>query len=160
MRHGESESKPVTAGPGASTCPRLTWEQSRSGFPRRYGPIPDVVSVCREGFGLGSLVHRLGLGLRDSLPAGLLVPRRLGVRAPDGPAGGAQWLGPLPAPDEQAGHVALDAPPQHHGRSAGHVQHLRRARVRQLRLRGLLSGPGACLPWSSRPCGSVWPGRR
>ena len=100
-------------------------------------------AVCGKGFGLGSLVRRVGWRLRDSLPTGLLVPRRLGDRAPAGPAGDAERLGPLPALDEQARDLALDAPPQRHGHCPDHGQHQHRPRFRQLRLRGLLSGPRA-----------------
>ena len=83
----------------------MSVDQTRQRAPSSWTGRPRRRALCGEGFGLGSLVHRIGLDLRDSLPAGLLVPRRLGVRAPDGPAGGVQWPGPLPAPGQQAGHV-------------------------------------------------------
>ena len=59
-------------------------------------------------------------------------------RLPACAVGDAQWLGPLPAPDEQIGYVAVVAPPQRHGHGSGHGRHHPPARIRGLPIPGLL----------------------
>ena len=72
---------------------------------------------------------------------GLWFPEGRRIPALEHNPGNSQWRTPLPAPDEQAGDVALDVRPQRHGHCADHRQHRRERQIRQLHLHHLLSGP-------------------
>ena len=97
-------------------------------------------ALRREGHGLGAM-DRLVLRRRlAGLPPGSLVSRGHRIRPLECDAGNAQWCSPLPAPDEQAGDVALDGWPQRHGHCADYSQHRRQRQIRQLHLSYLLPG--------------------
>ena len=72
-------------------------------------------ALRREGHGLGAMVRLAHWRRLAGLPPGSLVSRGHRVRPLEWHAGGAQWCIPLPAPDEQAGDVALGVRPQRHG---------------------------------------------
>ena len=82
---------------------------------------------------MGSLVHLACHSGPICLPAGLLVLRGAPrIPLPACAVAGAQWPGPLPAPDEQVGFMALVAPPQRHGHGPDHGRHHPPARIRGL----------------------------
>ena len=56
--------------------------------------------------------------------------------------------------------LALDALPRRHGHCPDHSQRCHRRRIQQLHLPGLLPGPRHFCRGSSRPPGSLSPGRR
>ena len=97
-------------------------------------------ALRRQGHGLGAM-DRLVLRRRlAGLPPGSLVSRGHRIRPLECNAGNAQWCIPLPAPDEQAGDVALDGWAQRHGHCADYRQHRRQRQIRQLHLSYLLPG--------------------
>ncbi len=100
---------------------------------KRFAPSiwadPDVVPYAAKVSGVGALVRLARHHVPVRLPAGVLVSRQRRVHAPAGSDVGSQWTGPLPAPDERAGHVALAAPPQRLGLCFDHGRHRLQAGV-------------------------------
>ena len=99
--------------------------------------------VCGWGVGVGSLASLAGYSVPVCIPPGFLVLRALRIHSDARTAGDAQWPGPLPVAEKQAGHMALAAPSQRRGHGPDHSRHRPPARVRGLSLPGLLPGPGA-----------------
>ena len=130
-------------------------------LPSKIASDPDVVRYAAAGFGLGSLVRLACHRVPVCLPAGLLVLRgALRIPLPARALSDAQWPGPLPAPEEQIGFMALVAPPQCYGLCPDHGRHHPPARVSRASSSWPTTRPSPCSSWSSRRCGSGWPGRQ